>query len=206
MEIFLRAKHWQLFIFTFGIPLVLQIFLMANIFSSLLHNPTHNPMVVFSYFKIIPVILIFSMGTLFGWFWAVATGLQKMIPAGVTMKISLFKVFFFMPLIYILLIVIGAMFLMNLNLGDIKDPTVFLLVFAIIFPLHFFSMFCIFYCLYFVAKTIKLVELQRDVIFSDYMGEFFLTWFFVIGVWIIQPRINKMVAERDDELSGAAGL
>jgi hypothetical protein len=66
---------------------------------------------------------------------------------------------------------------------------------AIIFPLHFFAMFCIFYCLYFVAKTFKTVELQREVTFSDFAGEFFLFWFFPIGVWIVQPKINKMIEE-----------
>jgi hypothetical protein len=63
----------------------------------------------------------------------------------------------------------------------------------IVFPLHLFSMFCIFYCLYFVAKTFKTVELQREVQFSDFAGEFFLIWFFPVGIWVIQPKINKMI-------------
>jgi len=53
-------------------------------------------------------------------------------------------------------------------------------------------MFCIFYCLYFVAKALKSVELQREVTFNDYAGEFFLFWFSPIGVWVLQPRINKL--------------
>ena len=64
---------------------------------------------------------------------------------------------------------------------------------AIIVPLHLFSMFCIFYSLYFVAKTFKTVELQREVIFSDFAGEFFMIWFYPIGIWIVQPKINKMI-------------
>jgi hypothetical protein len=66
---------------------------------------------------------------------------------------------------------------------------------AIIFPLHLFSMFCIFYCLYFVSKTFKTVELQRETTFSDFAGDFFLIWFYPIGIWIVQPKINKMVEE-----------
>jgi len=53
-------------------------------------------------------------------------------------------------------------------------------------------MFCIFYSLYFIAKELKSVELQKPVTFSDFAGEFFLLWFFPIGIWIIQPRINKI--------------
>jgi hypothetical protein len=66
-------------------------------------------------------------------------------------------------------------------------------LFTIIVPIHLFSMFCIFYTLYFVAKTIKTVELQREVKFSDFAGEFFMIWFFPIGIWIVQPKINEMI-------------
>jgi len=52
-----------------------------------------------------------------------------------------------------------------------------------------------FYCLYFISKSLKAVELQRDVTFNDYAGEFFLIWFFPIGIWFIQPRINKLFDE-----------
>lgn len=64
---------------------------------------------------------------------------------------------------------------------------------VIIIPLHLFSMFCIFYSLYFVAKTYKTVELQRQVSFSDFAGEFFMIWFYPIGIWIIQPKLNKII-------------
>ncbi|WP_101311729.1 hypothetical protein [Labilibaculum manganireducens] len=66
---------------------------------------------------------------------------------------------------------------------------------GIIVPLHLFSMFCIFYCLYFVAKTFKTVELQREVSFFDFAGEFFMIWFFPIGIWIVQPKVNKMIED-----------
>jgi hypothetical protein len=50
-----------------------------------------------------------------------------------------------------------------------------------------------FYTINFVAKKIKTAELQCNVTFSDYIAEFFLVWFHFIGVWILQPRINKML-------------
>jgi hypothetical protein len=73
-----------------------------------------------------------------------------------------------------------------------------LTIFALIVPLHLFSMFCIFYCLYFNAKALKIVEWQRPVTFSDFAGEFFLIWFFPIGIWIIQPRINRLFKNTND--------
>jgi len=200
MEIFLRAKHWQLFLLTFAIPFLLQIVMMVSIFSHLLHQPNNVPdvTVVFSYLKLLPVIMVLYMGTLFGWQFSVAIGLQKMVPAGVHMKVKKFKIFFFIPVIYLTLFLIFISFILTLNFTNI-GPSNFsyrlVFPFLLIIPLHFFSIFCIFYCLYFVAKTFKTVELQREVTFSDFMGEFFLVWFFPIGVWIIQPKINKMIKE-----------
>jgi putative effector of murein hydrolase LrgA (UPF0299 family) len=72
-------------------------------------------------------------------------------------------------------------------IGGIIGNMLFLVI-----PLHLFSMFCMFYQLYFVSKTIKTAELKRKVTFSDYLGEFFMIWFFPIGIWIIQPKINRL--------------
>lgn len=52
-----------------------------------------------------------------------------------------------------------------------------------------------YYIMFFVAKTIKTVELQRQVKFGDFAGEFFLILYYPIGIWIIQPKINKMMEE-----------
>lgn len=141
-------------------------------------------------------MMIVFMGTLFGWMWSIAIGLQKMIPPGINMKTMMFKIFFFYPLIYILLFCLFFAFsvtsLISMPNGS-EPPPILFVGFAVIFPLHLFAMFCMFYNIYFVAKTIKTVELQRVVSFGDFVGEFFLVWFHFIGVWILQPRINKMV-------------
>jgi hypothetical protein len=49
--------------------------------------------------------------------------------------------------------------------------------------------------LYFTAKTLKSAEMQREAHFSDYIGDFFLLWFYPVGIWFIQPRINRIVQE-----------
>ncbi|MFN7651888.1 MAG: hypothetical protein ACK5PC_01575 [Cyclobacteriaceae bacterium] len=120
------------------------------------------------------------------------------------MKITKFKVFFFIPMVYLLILSIGMTVLFS-NLPQPDDRVDESLGFiagamAIIVPMHLFSMFCIFYSLYFVAKTFKTVELQRETAFSDFAGEFFLIWFYPIGIWIIQPKINKIVETSNDDL------
>lgn len=192
---FLRAKHWQLFLLTFGIPMIFQFVMMGTMFANIGNQTQPDPT---AFLFIFPLMMIVFTGTFFGWFWSIAMGLQYKVPANVKMKTGKFKVFFFTQLVYMLLIFIGMGIMMaglsnTLEGGQQPDPGIVFGSIAVILPLHLFSMFCMFYCLYFVAKTFKTVELQREVTFSDFAGEFFMIWFFPIGIWIIQPKVNKMV-------------
>lgn len=197
-ERFLRAKHWHLFLLTFGVPMIFQFIMMGTMIASIGNGGAPNPSIFINAFALFPVLMIIFAGTFFGWFWAIAIGLQDKIPATVKMKTGKFKVFFFIPITYMLLISIGIGITMSglpgmITSGEEPNAGFVLGSMAVIFPLHLFSMFCIFYCLYFVSKTFKTVELQRETTFSDFAGEFFLIWFYPIGIWIIQPKINKMV-------------
>ena len=194
---FLKAKHWQLFSLTFGIPMLFQIGLMVTMFANIGIERTPNMSIMVNYLMFFPIIMILLMAIQFGWFWAVGMGLQTKVPENVKMKIKKFKIFFFIPIIYLIFISI----LMSIAIGGIIESEKIINVgliaslFIIIIPLHLFSMFCIFYSLYFVAKTYKTVELQREVSFSYFAGEFFMIWFYPIGIWIIQPKINKMIED-----------
>ena len=61
--------------------------------------------------------------------------------------------------------------------------------------LHLSSMVFIIMGLRFAAKTMKSVELGRTAKFGDYVGEFFLIWFSIIGYWVLQPRLNRLIEE-----------
>jgi hypothetical protein len=63
-------------------------------------------------------------------------------------------------------------------------------------PLHLACMVCLFYLLYFVSKNLVLAETKKPVSFYEYAGPLFLLWFFPVGVWFIQPRINRLFEER----------
>ncbi len=52
-----------------------------------------------------------------------------------------------------------------------------------------------FYDLYFVSKNLVLAETSKSASFYDYAGPFFLIWFFPVGVWFIQPRINRLYGQ-----------
>ena len=188
MTKFLTLKHWQLFVLLVGVPLIVEFIMFGFVFS-------HRDPRFFLYF--FPFLMILSLGLFFSWFYTLGANLFKRLPETAKMNLTKFKIFLFIPVVYILFFMV-FMFGMFSNIssggqpGPVRGEQPGLIIFAVIFPLHLFCMFCMFYCLYFNAKALKTVELQKPVTFSDFAGEFFLLWFFPIGVWIVQPRINKL--------------
>ncbi|WP_340065689.1 hypothetical protein [Ascidiimonas aurantiaca] len=193
IKLFLRLKHWQLFLLLLGVPLLFQFYVMFALLWNLKTDPNPTNESVLNFFEVFPLVMILFTGVFFGWFWSIALGLKEKIPAEIKMKTTRFKIFFFIPLVYIvsLMIYLGNIF-SGLQVDDAFEAGSWIVV--VIVPLHLFSMFCMFHTMYFVAKTIKTAELQRKAGFGDFVVEFFLLWIYFIGIWIIQPRINKLAA------------
>jgi hypothetical protein len=182
MTKFLTLKHWQLFMLLIGIPMILEFLLMGFLAT------TRDPRIIFIFF---PIMMIIFGGLFFAWFYSLGTNLFKKLPETARMSLTRFKLFMFIPVAYILVILLFMYGnFLNIASGGQPNPGIF----ALIIPVHLFSMFCLFYCLYFIAKALKTVEWQKPVTFGDYAGEFFLLWFFPVGVWILQPRINRLFA------------
>ncbi len=196
INLFLKAKHWQLFILMFVIPFVFQIVMMYLMIVNTILTRGSETFFMFGYFKYFALIGILYAGIMFGWFWSVATGLQQKIPQHIKTKLTRFKIFFFIPLVYITCIFFFIQVVVTGFINQAPDIGFIISMIGIIIPMHLFSMFCMIHTIYFVAKTIKMVELQREVSFTDFVGEFFLVWFFPVGVWILQPQINKMVEDK----------
>ncbi|NNG01128.1 MAG: hypothetical protein HKM93_17185 [Desulfobacteraceae bacterium] len=65
-------------------------------------------------------------------------------------------------------------------------------------PLHIVSIMSNIFALYFTAKLIVTVERKRKVRFQDYTGTFIAAWFYVVGIWFLQPRINNIFRNNDE--------
>ena len=198
MEFFHKLKHWQLFMLLFVVPFIFYIIFVVTIISKAVIS--NSPEEIFSVFKFIPLIVFVPLLTLFGWLWSMGIGLAKYLPKNVVMNQRRFKILFFVPLIYlptVMFMVIGLMSNLQKSMLTNEPPDFFLtpsfpILFFLFFVLHLFSVFCMFYCFYFAAKTYKSVILQREAVVSDYIGQFFMIWINVIGVWIMQPHINRI--------------
>ncbi|MTI29322.1 hypothetical protein [Xanthovirga aplysinae] len=63
----------------------------------------------------------------------------------------------------------------------------------------FYTFYAFLNFLAFPAKTIKSIELKKNTGIGDYIGDFFLIVFLPIGIWFLQPRINKIVEAQKGE-------
>jgi hypothetical protein len=179
MKRLLTIKHWQLFMLLLGIPLVFEFSMVGLVILN------KNLKVIFIG---LPIMMIICIGFFFSWFYALGTNLHRRLPENAKMNLTVFKIFLFVPAAYFLFLLIVISILNQTNFTATPN----LIIFVIVFFMHLASMFCIFYCLYFIAKAFKSVESQKPVSFGDYIGEFLLFWLYPVGIWILQPRINKL--------------
>lgn len=213
MNLLLKAKHWQLFMVFFIIPAIIYVFMMTStlseVFAAANSGIEPDPIVLFQNIRYCSLLLMAAMLIYYAWFWAVNVGLSKKIPQQAKMNLTRFKIFFFIPVVYFILIFVWTAFFMegfmaSVMMQDEEAVRNIGIGMTIITPLHLFSIFCIFYMIYFTAKTLKTIELKREVTFSDFVVEFFMIWFLPIGIWILQPKINEMADSEDisgDELA-----
>lgn len=57
------------------------------------------------------------------------------------------------------------------------------------------SVLCIIYGLAFIGRLIKSIELGRPLSIKEHIAESLLMLFPPIGIWIIQPKLNKIIAQ-----------
>lgn len=221
MNIFLKAKHWQLFTILYGPVVIFYVVvmgkfffdlgnLMANIEEAIANGDEPNPAIflqsMFGSFKYFPFIGLLTIPILYGWYWSVVTGLQSKLPANLEIKTGAFKVVLFVSVgavIYTVYMTYTMFETFTTDMTMVLDDPAGAQAFArkvtamvgTMYPLQLAAMACMFYCYYIVAKVIKSAELRREATFSDLIAEFVLAWFFFVGVWILQPRINKLIEE-----------
>ncbi len=206
INFFLRAKHWLIFILTSGIPVIIQIIIFYKVFGQIMGSIHSEPdpdevLEIFNFMKFFPIIIIIGSAGFFLWMWSLGIGLQKKIPQTLRLTTGWFKLAMLLPVVYIFLlsIFISSMFgSFNMETaGEFPfDPTYLILI----IPMHFLTFICMFYAMYFCAKSFRTAELLKEVKVSEFGVEFVLIWFYIIGVWFIQPRINAIM-ERSVESS-----
>ena len=75
--------------------------------------------------------------------------------------------------------------------GKMDSP---LVPIGLVMILHVFAVVCTVYAIASAAMRLKSFETGNRVGFRGAFGTFFLIWFFPLGVWFVQPRVNKASA------------
>ncbi len=115
------------------------------------------------------------------WLWSLGSFFRSMVDSGLRSNVAFFRFALIYPPLYVFAFMVFF-----------QNPSA--LWFAVVIPLHLLAMFCVLYSLYFVSKGLVLAERGKSASFYNYAGSFFLVWFFPIGVWIVQPKVNRLYA------------
>ncbi|MFD3003658.1 hypothetical protein ACFS7Z_25095 [Pontibacter toksunensis] len=171
----LKLKNWQLLALIFLVPLVLELTGLGN--ALLLNESEGLPVAIISTAaNMIPSLVFLS------WAWHVGTYLHKKLPAAVKMSLTVLK------LVIIALAVYGIVFSMYSSLFWNYSE------FSSWIGSHLLAMLGTMYILHFIAKSIKVVEMQKPLKLSDYSDEFLWLIIWPFGIWKLQPRINGLLS------------
>jgi len=195
LDCYTRAKAWQLFILFFIIPMLGQFVLMGIMMSKMLESQGSTPQETFenmlgvSRLIAIPVMLYYTI--FLGWYWFCGHELNRRVPDQCRMKTTWFSISVIFPLVY--MSTYGL--LMPHFVSATFEPPPVQLILPII-PLHFFFFFCYCYKLYFISKNLIVATKQQAVKLEDYIIYIVALWFFPVGIWFVQPKINQLMKDK----------
>jgi len=169
MKKILLAKPWQVFFLVVGIQFIYRIFMLFGDYDDLL-----------VYTKYMPIIVVVSAIGFFSWLWCVVINLHNRIPNDITIEINYFKFSFVFVILYL---VVASLYVANL--GELPKGKIFI-------SIHLLSFCLIIYCLLFACKALKTVEEKRFVELNECIADLVMLFIFPIGIWAIQPRVNKI--------------
>ncbi len=165
MRKFLEFKHWQLFL----------LIVICGSWKS--PSPLEE------------IIHFISIITFTGWIYSLGVyGHQLILNLGLSsMKIKTFRFNVLLVGITLVSSLIWSHYITETNSVQVKDiPLIF---FWIYFSYALLQPIC------FVCKILAKIERKSEVIFSDYLSYLLLMFFFPIGIWIIQPKINRLFSK-----------
>ncbi len=115
------------------------------------------------------------------WYFAVGLELSEHLPRKVELPRTLFIVngFVLTLSIVILIMIFDGSFESNGLLGFIWIT---------------YMMYAMFQFFFYPGKALRSVELKEEAKIGEYLGYFFLMIFWPIGIWWIQPKLNKIEA------------
>ena len=180
MGLLRKLKHWQISLLVVGIPIVLQL-IQSIIFLPSAGGDEAN------YGNSLGLLLILPLLIYYGWIGSVGSAFSQR--TSVSMPTGRFRLSLWTSAICsILLLVYFWAYPQYLQATDNEEAVPIILVGVLVFV----ALFTLFYCLSFMARAIVQLERGRRVTSSEFYSEFVMAVVFPIGIWLLQPRINKL--------------
>lgn len=183
MDKLLHIGPGTLFSLTVGVSLLLSII-----------DINFSPSPYFSAYFVSPLIGLLYMGVFFGWIWYVRSSLYNKLSDNIEMNSVWFRSIW---TVAIFSYILARVFSVSPLFGHLGISEVFNWV-SIDSLLKSIFAIGILYCAFFVAKALKSVELGKAATFKGYASYMLLLFMFPIGVWYLQPRINKIFGDRKE--------
>jgi len=180
---FLRAKHWQIFVLIWGTYLAGEL-LIARLLPTRWTIQVGNPLKVGLLTD--AVMLPFLLCSV-AWLWSLGLFLFSIAKGKLKLNIRLFKFAVIFSTCWFAMA--SPLLILSRNL----TAKVFL------FPTHLLAVSLMLYAFCFVSKGLVAAEKGETVVLSDYAPSLFLFLASVIGIWFIQPRINRLYAREAPE-------
>jgi hypothetical protein len=170
MKKLFTVQHWKMFLILTG-----------TIFLSIFISETNLKINDFGNVELSIFIRIFGIVIYFLWIMLLGLSLNNRKEAHYKFNKTLF----------ILAVIFCLVGYSEMNIKTIYNDNypIPITVSFLLTPLTFFGLV---YTFYSISKTFKSVELQRDVSFSECILDAFLLFCFPVGIWFIQPKINKI--------------
>ncbi|BDD08915.1 hypothetical protein FUAX_13470 [Fulvitalea axinellae] len=188
-ERFLRAKHWQLFSYAVALPLAVAAVTVSVLFSFSGKESGIAALRIPLSVSVVVLMLVLYKCIWLGWLWTLAFGVRERMPVFFEADTERLRMIFLVPSAYLIIVFIAVFYGSFYTMGASKE---FPMSSLFVIPLHLFSTVCVGYCMYMAAKTMKGVELGAEPEFADFREEFFLAGLFPVGVWLLQPKLNRI--------------
>lgn len=199
MKWFLRAPHWKIFLIQLSPALIAPFIIFLFFVLSNFDQPEPSD---FSILILIPLLIIGTIAFHLSYYWSIGNKLQPLLPEGVSMNPKYFNLALAVPLAGVVIIMMAVVVAILTADENFMEPEPFFglsfvfIIFYMLFAL--LAMVSGFYQIYFLAKLVKTLELQREVRFEEYLLECVLFWFYIVGIWFIQPKLNQFVEQMEN--------
>lgn len=147
-----------------------------------------------AYTFILPLCMGQFLFVFLSWLWSLGININRLVFPKIKLNNRLFKKAFyyvsFCSILFTIFFSIEASGLgNNLGKGILEDAL------ALFGVLYVIAIWALLYLVYFIAKNIVAAEQKKIPELFEFIDIMFLLLVIYVGVWIVQPRINKIYSD-----------